>query len=399
VTLKMLQWYGWLALGSLCLKVPLALYVYYYGYLQGDILLASPDGFDYVARGQQHDYQISLFGHWLYEYLNGVVYDLNPHLPIFLVMSLLNVALSLLLPLALWPAAQGLDLKQGERKPYFIGLCTLLLFWPSALWLSSQNLKDMLTALLFSLFLSVFIRAIRPGRQNPLALIGLTLLGTGLLYLIFSVRSYLAAFLLIAIVIHLLFKESRAWMKIAVAVVLVALLLSPVGQGFQVFFSADNNWLLNPAAADDLNRDSLARGVSPVVVNRTPIALLLELPHTLVNPHPSIEDKNIIYQMQVLRSVFLCFTLFFFAVSFWKWKSPLKLFFGLCLFLPFIFYMIVPAFSGPRQSFSSGIDLIYLLLLTLFVQQKWQSQTVGISLGIGIAANNFGLMLNFKDLF
>ena len=400
MTLNMLKWYFGLALGSLCLKVPLALYVYEYGYLQDNKMLASADSFDYVIHAQNNTIDVRLFGHWLYDYLNECVYNIAPHhIPTFLVMQMLNIGLSLLLPLALWPAAQGLDMVTSERKTYFIGLCALLLFWPNALWLSTQNLKDVLTAFLVALFFSVFVRATRTVRTGPATLIGLALVGIGLLYLIFSLRSYLAAFLLLAVIVHLFVKERRIWVKTFTAIAIVALLMSPIGQGVLAFASPNQNWLLNPAVAEEINQGQAQSGHDAFVINRTPFALLMAVPKTIISPYPSIQLNSINDLLEVLRSVFLCFTVFFFIVSFCQWKSPLKLFFGLCLLLPLIFYLIAPDYSGPRQFFSSGIDIVFLLLFPLFLLHKWQSRILGASLGIGALLSNAGLIFTSKALF
>lgn len=399
MTRKMLTGYGWLALGSLCLKIPLALYIYEYGYLRGDHVLANPDAFAYVIHARNNDLDIRPLGHWLYDYLNECVYNLAPnHIPVYLVMVLLNVALSLLLPLALWPAVRGLGMDQETRPSYFFGLCALLLFWPSVLWLSAQNLKDILTALLFALFLSVFVSAVQPRRQRPFAFLGLMLAETILLYFIFSLRSYLAVFLLIAVVIHLLFKERYLLTKAFIVLAVVGILLSPAGQAALTFANSDQNWLINPAVVAEINQGQADLGLDPLVVNRTPTALLAAVPK-MISPFPSIQWANVNEMLQVLRSVFLCFTVTFFAVSFWEWKAHLKWFFALCLLLPMMFYLIVPAYSGPRQFFSSGIDIVFLLLLPLFVLRGWRSRKMGVSLVAGLLVSNAGLLFTSKALF
>ena len=397
VTPRMLKWYAVLAMASLCLKLPLTLYAYEYGYLRGDRTLVSPDAFAYVAHAWDHQIDIRPLGHWLYDYLNGAVYSLAPnHISVYLVMTLGNVVLSMLLPLALWLAAPVLELDTAEREPYFIGVCALTLFWPTALWLSTQDLKDTLTALLVALFVAVFVRASARSGVKFLQRLGLAGLGLIFLYLVFSVRSYLAVFLLLAAVTHLIVKERRVWSKAVVALVLVALALSPIGQALMTFSHPDKNWLLNPALAAE---EGIGQGGAGVKINTTPMAMLLELPRTLINPVPTIGLTNVDDVLTVARSVFLCYTLWFFVSRLWRWRSPYKLFFILCLLLPLAFYAYIPTYSGPRQDFSSGIDLMFLFLLPLFVLRGLRDRTLGVSLVVGSVASTGGLLYTAKALF
>jgi hypothetical protein len=315
-------------------------------------------------------------------------------------MTLFNVALSLLLPLALWPAAQALELQPDEKERYFAGLCFLVLFWPSALWLGSQNLKDMLLALLVALFLSGFVVVAGPMPTKPVW----RLTGCGWclfnLYLIFSLRSYLGAMLLLAAVVYVLVKEKRWWVKAAAMISVALIAASPQGRLITTFASLQNNFIINPEAQLGVNHDFEAEGQTEFLkVNRTPAALAAALPKTVLNPYPSIELFSISQVLITVRSVFVCLTALFFFACLWQWRAPLKLFLCLCMFLPWVFYWVVPTYSGPRQLFSCGIDGLYVLLLPLFWLRYRRRATLGVSIALGSLVVEGLVFVTAKALF
>lgn len=389
---NLLKWYISLVSLSLLIKIPLVLINYYYGFLLNDISLINRDGIVYVEKAVNGIVDIRIGGHWLYVYMNEIVYKYSldeKHL--YLWMSVINVMLSSLLPLVLLPALRIFKFdSQKEVTITFVVFSILMLFWPTSLWISSQNMKDILIALLFSLYISIFILAL--NSKNKLGFTIIIIAGIAVLFLIFSVRSYLAVFMIGASFIYVFIKERQNVLLITGFLVLFILIyVSPIGNYILSFLNPQNNWLLNPSIAKKVSQSYILQGENTLVVNFTMKDILVNLVRTIFNPFPKITWGNFYELLLTVRTIFISLFFYFFVINMINWKSRYKLFFVLNIFFPLLFYAVAESYSGPRQVFSS-IEMIFLFLLPYFYVKNKSQFNLKFSLFWGMVIT-FGLFL------
>lgn len=360
---------------SLVIKLALVLYQYFYGYLPGDISLITPDGFTY-AQESSNNTIIYVGGHWLYNYLNQIAYGiLGDTGKVYIAMSVFNALLSLSIPVAMLPALKALVPKE-KLASSFIFLTVFSLFWPTSLWVASLNLKDTLLATLFAFYISLFMLSTNNLEKKKTFL--LFIMQALVLFLIFSLRSYLAAFLLFAGVAHILFRQKNLYLLIFILIFLILVFVSPFGQFVLQFLNVQNNWLINPDVLNKMDQGDL------YIINRNIGGFFAGIIKTNLNPFPTLEIENIYSLLAVQRTIIVSLLLYYFLYNlFFKWKSKYKFFLILNFILPMIFYSYVENFSGPRQIYSN-MDIIFILCLSCFVAYNKRKQEILLSICCGI---------------
>lgn len=361
-----LAWVG-LVLLSVLVKVPLAWYHHRFGYEPRDFVLINMDGVAYVDRARAGYVDVSTGQHWLYEAMNSWMLRIvgDPDV-LFLAMSLLNVAVSCLIPVAAVSALRHIAGDRVAHGPWGIALFAATLFWPSAVIYATQNMKDTLLALFVAALLATYAGGAREGwgtsslwRLPPLAL---------LLYGVFALRSYLAAFLAAAVAVGFI-ADSRHRAGAAVAVgggAAIVLLGTEAGAYALEFLDPDRNFLFNPLALDLLNEanaGAIAEGLMETQINYGPAAILAGLVRTLLLPFPTldlVQEENAYVAYRVARSPFIATTTLALAVALVRGHVAQRAFLATSLLLPLGFFAVAQAFSGDRQLYSS-VDTIWLV--------------------------------------
>lgn len=389
---RLLKYYGLLVGLSLLLKVPLAIYNFEYGFREHDFTLVNIDGLGYVQRAISGELDLRVGGHWLYELINMAVLQVSGPDHLYLAMSLLNILLSSLLPLALMPATRVFGLSDRMHERHFLLLSALLLFWPTSIWLSTQNLKDVLLSILFAAFVSLMVLAFTSRPGIALLSIGLAVLD---LYLTFSLRSYLAVFMSLSVGVFVLAKYRSPAVLAGTALIGALIFASPFGGFILDFLSPERNWLLNAEAAAELQKELLENGEAGLTLATSPAAFATGLVRTVLNPFPRLMAENVHQVLLSLKTVCVTAFLGFVLLNLLRWRSPFRLLFVLLMTLPLTFFSIVQSYSGPRQVFSS-IEVVFLLLLSYFLVTPRRT-TLRFSLLAGMVLSMVLLLFTSKE--
>ncbi|MFQ5485135.1 MAG: hypothetical protein ACE5DO_07360 [Desulfobacterales bacterium] len=351
--------------------------------MEKDFNLIGSDGWAYAEYGRLGIGPVIMGGHWLYNYVNHLVYRILPgeeHL--YLNMSLLNICLSLLLPVALIPISRIFKMDQPEYDKYFKYLILFFLFWPTAIILSTQNLKDTLLALMFCSYLSLCYLSLH-AKTLTRSIIYILLI-MGLLYLIFVLRSYLAVFMVAgAMGLSVLVKKKAFYLPFFLGGI-VALFFSPIGEYVMDFVSYENNWLINPDALLHKNIERAAEGLPPATINMGFRNIFIDFIRLPLMPFPGINTTNIYEYLLMLKTTLVCIFSWFFIWKFIQWDSKYKWFLGLNAILPWGFYSIWRGLSGARQTFAS-MDILFLLMLSYFLATNQNRGLLTRSYIFGIA--------------
>jgi len=378
-----IQGYMLLAFISIAIKVPLVMYCYKYGYLPQNWELAASDSFNYIYKVVNGTADYFIFGqHWLYEFLNRIMYSItNDANQTVLYMSFINVVLSMLLPILLIPALTYFLPEGPKRNRCFLLISFFLLFWPTAIYLSIQNLKDIFLAILVCVYISMYLQLFK--KDNPRFTMPSIILFIFLCYLIYSLRSYTALILIAATIAHYIWVTRNLKAMLVICLLGLIILVTPAGEKIIPYLNYDNNWLINPQALRQYNLTLISQGSPPMELYTTPTTITYGLFRTIFNPLPNIDNRNIFEYLLCLRTLILSLFLLFFLAAIVKWRDPLKSWFLTILGLHLIFYSVIPTYSGPRQLFP-GIEIIFLLILSYFIVQRQKNDNLVISICGGL---------------
>ncbi|MCU0624975.1 MAG: hypothetical protein MUF21_00570 [Gemmatimonadaceae bacterium] len=342
--------YAVLAALGLVLRVPLAFYNQAAGYEALDTTLINIDGVGYVRKavGLQESYADL---NWLYESLNTLMFRLGgSERYLYLQMSLLNVVLSLLLPLAAWPAFRWLVDDAQARDRARIAMTALLLLWPPAIWMSAQNMKDTLLALLLCAYTSAAIALLARGGRAPLAWVAALLSA----FALFSLRVYAIAILGVATAIAALATWRRHPRLVLVGgLVAIGALAGPLRAPIETILSPENRFLFDPTVVAAINEQRLTQDEAFLQVNSTLPDIARDAVRAPLNPYPSLYWRNGYDGLLMLRTVAAGLGLGGFLLWLVRWRSPYRAYFVGALVLAWAFFAVGRSYSGPRQVYST----------------------------------------------
>jgi 4-amino-4-deoxy-L-arabinose transferase-like glycosyltransferase len=369
-------------LGGL-LRLPLAVYNYAAGYLGGDTTLINVDGIGYVrkAAGVQES-----FGdlNWLYEGLNALVFRLGGGEQwLYLQMSLLNVLMAMALPLAAWPAFRALVPESVHRDRARLIAIVALAFWPTSIWISTQNMKDTMLALLICAFTSAAVTVLERGSRAYAALA--TLVVTA--WLILSLRVYAVAILGGAFIITVLLQWRRFPVLLLVgALVAIGAVLGPLRGTIETVLRPENRFFFDPEVVNAINAQRLGESEDFLQINSTLPAIARDALRAPLNPFPSLYWRNGYDGLLMLRTVAVALTFGGFLVWLVRWRSPHRPFFVSALLLSWVFFSVGRSYSGPRQIYST-IEPAMVIAAAVALSETgrarfWARSAIGGTLGL-----------------
>ena len=332
------------------IRVPMALYNFSAGYIEGDTSLINVDGIGYVrkAAGVQES-----FGdlNWLYEGLNSLMLTIggSEHF-LYLQMSMVNVVLSLALPLAAWPALSVLVSDPVQRVRARTIATVALVFWPSSIWISTQNMKDTLLALLICAFTSAAVIVVQRGGRALVALVTVAFTA----WLILSLRVYAAAILAVALGIAVLLRWRTFPGFVVVGVLaVIGTALGPLRPTIETVLRPENRYFFDPEVVNAINEQRLGEAEDFLQINSSLSAVARDAVRAPLNPFPSLRWRNAYDGVLMLRTMVVTLILGGFLVWLGSWRSPCRPFFVSALVLSWLFFSIGRSYSGPRQIFST----------------------------------------------
>jgi hypothetical protein len=342
--------YAVAALLGLAVRVPLAVYNFAAGYEVADISLINIDGIGYVRKavGAQESYTDL---NWLYEGMNSLMLAIggSEHY-LYLQMSLLNVLLSLLLPLAAWPAFSVLTDDSAQRAKARALVSLALLLWPTSIWISTQNMKDTMLALLLCAFTSASLLILARGATAWRA--GVVLAVSA--WLILSLRVYALAIVGLGFGVALALRWRRFPRLVAGAAgVLLVLSLGPLRPVIATVLRPENAFLFNPEVVNAINEQRLGESEDFLQVNSSFSAVAVDAIRAPLNPYPSLQWRTGYDGLLMVRTVIVA--LLFAGWLWWllRWRSPFRPFFLVSLVGAWLFFAVGRSYSGPRQIYST----------------------------------------------
>jgi hypothetical protein len=348
------------------LRIPLAFFNYYAGYVEENTALINIDGIGYVrkAAGAQESYGDL---NWLYDGINSVMLWVggSEH-ALYLQMSLLNVVLSLLLPLAAWPSFSALTSDSvGRARARCLGI-VVLLFWPPAIWISAQNMKDTLLALLIAAFVSLAVLVLQRRRYSKLTVVFLIVV----IWLILSLRVYAAAILGLAFAIALLasWRQHRALLCVGAIVATIAS-FGPLRATIDTVLRPENRFLFDPEIVNAINEQRIGESENFIQINATVPDIARDALRAPLNPFPSARWHNANDGLLMLRTVIVALSLGGFLTWLALWRSPSKPFFVSALALSWLFFAVGRSYSGPRQIYST-VEPVMLIAASVAVAES-----------------------------
>jgi hypothetical protein len=223
----------------------------------------------------------------------------------------------------------------------------------------------MLLAVFNFSFVSLFILLSEEKRNIRRLIIIISLFALG--FLVFSLRSYLAVILLIALVIQLFFKTRHKIALLIFFLCIGVMIVYSIGiQNSLLFVESWVSWLYNPDAAEIIAQQIAETGENEFIVNYAFRDILLQIGKFYFGPFPALTAdiwENIIISIQ---SGLLFFFLIPLMVSF---KSLLShknsVFFVSYILLLVAFYSVAAQYSGYRQRFAT-LDFFTVLFIVRF---------------------------------
>jgi len=380
----------YIAFLSFGIKTIYLVYKYNYAFVENNYARVSPDEYGYLIKAMQ-GFPDMLFGlHWVYEFVNtlalSVFRDVNST---YIGLCLFNILLSLVLPYLMLPLIRSFSEDNERYNNIFLGSAITLLLMPSAIWLAASNLKDMLLAIFNISFVSLFILLSEEKRKSQRLMIFISLFVVT--FLIFSLRSYLAAILLIALGAQL-FIESKHKITFLLALLsIVAIIIYFVSlQNSLLFIESRISWVYDPDAAEIISRQITKMGENPFVVHYTFQDRFLQLGRFVFGPFPTLTAdiwENVILSIQ-------SGVLLFFLIPLWGSFRYLlshrnRTFFLTYILLIIVFYSIVGQYSGYRQRFAT-LDFFTVLFIVRF----YCDETIQMVQSIKIPSILIGCILN-----
>ena len=331
-------------------RIPLALYNFSAGYLEGDTSLINVDGIGYVrkAAGIQES-----FGdlNWLYDGLNSIMLRLGgSEQTLYLHMSLLNVAIALASPLAAWPALTVLVHDHEWRNRARIVTTIALIFWPTSIWISTQNMKDTLLAFLICAFTSAAVIVLHRGGKAVTALLVCALSA----WLILSLRVYAIAILGAALAVAIAMRWRVYPGLVALAILaMTGAALGPLRPAIETVLRPENRFFFDPEVVNAINQQRIGESEDFLQINSTLPAIARDAMRAPLNPFPSLRWRNGYDGLLMARTVIVALVLGGFLVWLVRWQSPQRPFFITALVLSWLFFSVGRSYSGPRQIYST----------------------------------------------
>jgi hypothetical protein len=374
---------------STVLKLALAVENYWNGYRAGDFRGVGIDGWGYVERAAG---RVEALGeaNWLWDALNlGVLHALGSDTWLYLVMSLVNVALSLLLPFMFVPAIRRL-VPVDRRAVATVVTIGVLLFWPPAIWLSGQNLKDTLLTVCVAGYVSAYVVMVdhASGVRSRLTAGALLLLSA---WLIVSLRVYAIALIGVGSVVGVIALPGRRLRRvIALGAVTLLALASPPGQELVHMIQFGYAVIMNPEYREIVNSDLALINNAPLGLNLSVGAFVLGAGRAPFNPYPGPNVTTWYDVAMMLRTVIVCLVFPGFLAALARWHHPLRTFFAVTLIVAWLFFALQASLNGSRQVYST-IEPPFVMLAVILVvlnptARVWR---LGAVLGAGLALTLF----------
>jgi hypothetical protein len=370
---------------SAILKLGLAVENYWNGYRAGDFRGIGIDGWGYVERAVG---RVETLGeaNWFWDAANvAVLRALGDETYLYLVMSVINVGLSLLLPFVLLPALARI-VPRGRRDTAAVIVIGVLLFWPPAVWLAGQNLKDTLLTVSVAAYVSAnavaFDTNATRGRR-----------ATALLVLAFSawltsaLRIYAIAILLAGSIAAFLALPGRRIPRLMLlALVGTVAFLSPPGQQLFGMIRFGYSLMTDPAFRDIVNSNLLLINNAPLGLNLAPASFVLGFVRAPLNPYPGPNMTTWYDVPMMARTVVVCVVMPGFLVALARWRHPQAPFYVATLAVAWLFFAVQASLNGARQVYSTVEPPFVMLAVGLFVlAPRARAWRFGAVLGTALA--------------
>lgn len=370
---------------SAVLKIGLAVENYWNGYRAGDFRGVGIDGWGYVERAVG---RVEALGeaNWFWDAANaGVLRALGDETYLYLVMSLINVGLSLVLPFALLPALRRI-VPTNRRDLATLLVVGILLFWPPAVWLAGQNLKDTVLTVCVAAYVSanaVAIDASATTRQR----LGAIACAAASAWLVSALRIYAVAILLAGSLVAFLALPGRRLPRVAlIGFVGVVAFVSPPGQQLFGMLKFGFSLMTDETFRELVNSDLLLINNAPLGLNLSPASLVLGAIRAPLNPYPGPNVTTWYDVAMMARTVVVCMVMPGFLVALAKWRHPQRPFYLVTLAVAWLFFAVQASLNGARQVYSTIEPPFVMLAVALFVlHPRARAWRYGLVLGAGLA--------------
>jgi hypothetical protein len=370
---------------SALLKVGLAVENYWNGYRAGDFRGVGIDGWGYVERAVG---RVETLGeaNWLWDAANvAVLRALGDETYLYLVMSLINVGLSLLLPFALLPALRRL-VPPGRRDVAALLVIGVLLFWPPAVWLAGQNLKDTLLTVCVAAYVSANAVALDATATTPQRFLAVVCAAASA-WLVSALRIYAVAILLVGSLVAFLALPGRRLPRAAlIGLAGILAFVSPPGQQMFSMIKFGVSLITDSAFREIVNSDLLLINNAPLALNLSPATFVLGAVRAPLNPYPGPNVTTWYDVAMMARTVVVCMVLPGFLVALAKWRHPQRPFYLATLAAAWLFFAVQASLNGARQVYSTIEPPFVMLAVALFVlHPRARAWRYGMVMGAGLA--------------
>ena len=370
---------------SALLKLGLAVENYWNGYRAGDFRGVGIDGWGYVERAVG---RVETLGeaNWFWDAANrGVLRALGDETYLYLVMSVINVGLSLLLPFALLPALARI-VPPARRDAAAALLIAVLLFWPPAVWLAGQNLKDTLLTVCVATYVSASAVAFDAGAARAKRGTALLVLAVSA-WLISALRIYAVAILLVGSIVAFLAAPGRRLPRVLLlAVAGAAAFVSPPGQQLFGMIRFAYSLMTDPVFRDVVNSNLLLINNAPLGLNLAPASFVLGFVRVPLNPYPGPNVTTWYDVAMMARTVVVCVVMPGFLVALARWRHPQRVFYLATLAVAWVFFAVQASLNGARQVYSTIEPPFVMLAVALFVlTPRARAWRYGAVLGAALA--------------
>ena len=258
-------------------------------------------------------------------------------------------------------------------------------------------MKDILLAILSCIYFSLIVQ-IETSKRTHINITKLVI-AILVLYLLFSTRAYLAAFLTFSTCAYFVLSSGKIAQKLAMILVLAgaAYFSGALDLATEFLLDPEKNWLMSEEVAQQQNEHIVAAGSAELRVNYTPSSIFVGMVKFLITPIPKLNPQNVLEGVLIFQTIFSLYFLLpvFNGLILLRFHHARILFYSQTI-LVVLFYGIAQVFSGPRQRFST------LDILLIFFAAHYLSET-GTSKEKAKVETKFnvvlGLGLNFISLF
>ncbi len=375
-----------LVLLSGVLKVALSLDAFYNGFLVRDFRAINNDSLGYVERAAGRAQGLGE-SNFLWDVLNSAMLSvLGDDRYLFLAMALLNVGLSLALPFAFLPALRRLVPRDKWQvaAPIMVGV---MLFWPPAIYMAAQNMKDTLLTVAVAVCVSAVTVLGDRSTSGPMraAVVVLLLVAA---WVTLATRMYAAVLLFSAVLVTYLAPAAHRGRRLLAVVALVSAgLFSPLGQSILLWLKFGWQLLFDLDFREAVNVDLALSNTAPLGLNVTPAAIVLGLGRAPLNPFPGPNISTWYDAALMLRTVVVALVFPGFLIALTRWRHERQRTFYLAYFvIAWAFFAVFSGLNGARQVFSTVEPPFVMLAVALFVQRtESRSWRIGAACGALLA--------------